>query len=401
MSSASEFVMVEDARTDSIDVDRLIIHQFDPASPSPGGIDTCIRGLCKYAPDAIRLAIVGVDAGKETLGRKLGVWEFYSIGQREVAFLPVARLDPSEQGSRRIPHSARLVAGLVRYRAQLPSFKEIQLHRADTAFVLSRLLQKNLIYFIHTQDDGITSKSSDSFWTKASALHRSMELSTIKRAHQNVVFNEAYSRKVSEINSHTLFSPTWFDPSIIERRRSDSDEYRIVWVGRLEKPKDPQLAIDVLQQLLTLEKDSHWTLSIVGSGSLEVELKARIRKIDSSISSRLELCGRLTPKQVGAKLASSRYFLMTSLPGYEGYPRVLVEAMATGLVPVVTDGSDTGNLIKDGKNGFCTDRNASNIANAIKRAGDISEVEPITTVANLSAPNVIARIFKAECDENE
>ena len=41
---------------------RLIVEQFDPERPKPGGIDTCIRGLLEFAPPDQDLAVVGVDA---------------------------------------------------------------------------------------------------------------------------------------------------------------------------------------------------------------------------------------------------------------------------------------------------------------------------------------------------
>ena len=113
-------------------VDFLVVHQFDAARPSPGGIDTCIRGLVRYSPAGMTIAIVGVDSGATVAGRRLGAWERHEIGGRDVWFLPVARLDPGNQ-SRHIPHSLRLMAGVVRYRERIPQARVVQAHRADTA----------------------------------------------------------------------------------------------------------------------------------------------------------------------------------------------------------------------------------------------------------------------------
>ncbi|MDJ0467308.1 glycosyltransferase family 4 protein [Rhodococcoides fascians] len=376
------------------DVDRLIIHQFDPATPSPGGIDTCIRGICKYAPPGVSLAVVGVDAGRGPVERKLGVWEDYKIGDRTLRFLPVARLDPSEQMNRRIPHSVRLLAGIIRYRSRLPRSNFIQVHRADTAFALRNLLKRELIYFIHTQDDGITSKSSDSFWTKAASIHRSIERSVIRNANQNIVFNRQYAEEVTKLNASTMFSPTWYDPAVVKSRSSESENYQIAWVGRLEKPKDPLLAIQVFDRLIANGDGLPWKLVVVGSGSLQEDLLERVSTFPQSQNQGVVLCGRLTPREVAKKLASCRYFLMTSFPGYEGYPRVLVEAMAAGLVPVVTEGCDTGHLIEDAVNGFVTDRNPENIAERLRNADTIDSARPGLAVESLSAPNVIEAIFK-------
>jgi hypothetical protein len=129
-------------------VDRIVIHQFDPARPSPGGIDTCLRGIARYADPAVELAFVGVDTGHGPTGRALGRWERHQFGGRSIWFMPVVRLDPADQ-VRRVPHSIRLMAGVLRFRKHLPGRALVQVHRMDTAFAASAVVRGDQSYFIH------------------------------------------------------------------------------------------------------------------------------------------------------------------------------------------------------------------------------------------------------------
>src|SRR5207248_6991602 len=112
------------------EIDRLVVQQFDVArAVTIGGIDTCIRGLLEYAPEGVELGVVGVDE-TDTPGRKLGIWERHHRGGRDIWFLPVARVDTTRPKGL-IPHSLRLVLGLLRYRRAIPRPKAVQAHRVD------------------------------------------------------------------------------------------------------------------------------------------------------------------------------------------------------------------------------------------------------------------------------
>ncbi|MET4639850.1 glycosyltransferase [Mycetocola sp. 2940] len=380
-------------------VDRIVVHQVDPARPSPGGIDTCLRGIFRYAPPELELAIVGVDTGAGPAARRLGAWERHQFGERSVWFLPVAKLDPANQ-SRRIPHSISLVAGLLRYRSRLPARQMVEAHRMDVAFALRFLLRVPQGYFIHTQENGLTGGTSDSLWRLFSRLHRRLETSVVRNARTVTVFNEDYAATVRRWNPRTRFSPTWFDPALVVAGRSDRDPDKIVWVGRLEVPKDPALALDVFEQLATEHPDRNWSLEVLGSGTRLHGLRDRVARMPAALRSRVQVRGRVDPAEVATTLARSGIFLMTSHPGYEGYPCVLVEAMAAGLVPVVTRGSDTGALVRDGETGYVTGRDPAEIADRIASAGGISRSAVLDTVSFLGAPTVVGQIY-AGCSRNE
>ncbi|PBC51102.1 hypothetical protein CJ179_10070 [Rhodococcus sp. ACS1] len=377
-------------------VERLIVHQFDAARPSPGGIDTCIRGICKYYPGAGTLAVIGVDTGIRSRGHDLGSWEEHKIGERTVWFLPVARLDPANQ-NRIVPHSLRLVAGVIRNIRKIPRSRTVQVHRMDVAVAIKIILRPKLLaYFVHTQQNGLTGGNSDSLWRYGQRMHSALERHLIKTSSDVVVFNPEHADHASKLNPNAKFSPTWFDPDILQSGEHQRKDLSIIWVGRMEVPKDPQLALTAFARLIELDPKRGWTLRMIGGGTLENELRAYVAELPNSVTERVEIIGRMTPSDLSAAMATSHVFLMTSHAGYEGFPRVLVEAMASGLSAVVTHGSDTGGLVKSGVTGFTTSRDPEEISRRIIDATRIDPTYPRAEVSKFSALEVIGQIVRAE-----
>ena len=97
--------------------------------------------------------------------------------------------------------------------------------------------------------------------------------------------------------------------------------------------------------------------------------------------------------EVAAARSRCGVFLMTSHAGYEGFPRVLVEAMAAGLPAVVTDGADTGGLVQPGVSGFVCGRDPAELAGALRAARTLDHAKVVDAVAALSAPRVVREVF--------
>lgn len=370
-----------------------IFHTFDPKSDSPGGIETCIRGIIKYTHNCIDIEIVGVDKGKGPESRKLGQFETYELGSREYKFLPVARIDATKR--RLVPHAVKLVIGAIFFQRKLDWNSLWQAHRMDVALGISTLTRNRFNYFIHTQENGLTGKTSDSYWRFFGKVHKKLESWVVKKANFVVVFNKNHFAQIARSKKNSVFSPTWFDPELLgnNQDRSTRHVYQITWVGRLETPKDPKLSVEAFQHLLKVDSSKPWQLRIIGSGSLEGDLRSFLASLPLEVRERVFFDGSQNHGDVMKSLSNSGLFLMTSWPGYEGYPRVLVEALASGLPCVVTDGSDTGGLISHGNNGFITSRVPSEIASALESALSLQNKEISNSVSNLSAPAVLSRIF--------
>jgi glycosyltransferase involved in cell wall biosynthesis len=394
MSKVATDVATTDGKRRPREVDRLIVQQVDtdPAY-SIGGIDTCIRGLLEYSPPGVKLALVGIDYGNPAAGHRLGQWETHQRGDRTVFFLPVARLDPTGP-KRGIPHSVRLVAGLLRYRRAIPAPKLVQAHRVDVAMAVRVLFRAPLVYSIHTQEHGLMGRTSDSFWRFAGGwLYERIDRLMVRLARRVIVFNPDYAERVRQWNPHSVSAPTWFDPAITVFQPDPPDPYAVLWVGRFEVPKDPQLAVRTFADLAQAHPDEPWTLRLVGDGSLRSDIEAQVAALPAKVRERISMPGRLTPKDLAELRYQCGVFLMTSHAGYEGYPRVLVEALATGLPAVVTEGADTGGLVRANLSGSVHGRDPAALADGLRAARNLDRTKVAEVVSALSAPAVIRQVF--------
>jgi glycosyltransferase involved in cell wall biosynthesis len=372
-------------------IDRLIVQQYDAQRTlTIGGIDTCLRGVLEYSPPDVTIGVVGVldDASG---GGVLGRWQKVRKGERDIWFLPVARIDTTRPKGV-VPFSVRLIAGLLRYRTRIPRAESLQAHRVDVGLATRLLFRGPLVYCIHTQERGLLGPTSDSFWRKFGDLHERLDRWIVRRAERVIVFNPAYAEKVRRWNPRTAAAPTWFDPAITVPA-PDPHPAKLVWVGRLETPKNPELAIRTFAALAESDPDEPWTFEVIGSGTLRPELETLIAALPPDVASRITLRGRLAAADVAEARSRSGVFLMTSHAGYEGFPRVLVEAMAAGLPAVVTEGADTGGLVQQGVSGFTCGRDPQELADAVRAARGLDRAKVTEAVSALSAPRVVRENF--------
>ena len=135
------------------------------------------------------------------------------------------------------------------------------------------------------------------------------------------------------------------EPNIDPDGIVDPNKRVILSAGRLINQKGHSYLIDAFAEVASEFRE--WDLVILGDGPLLENLADHVKVLN--LQSRVHLPGRVG--NVGDWYNRSSIFVLTSL--FEGFPNVLLEAMAYGL-PVISFDCDTGPsvLIRDCENGF-------------------------------------------------
>ena len=125
-------------------------------------------------------------------------------------------------------------------------------------------------------------------------------------------------------NIVALHDPVYLKPKPPVPRRDE--KLRILWIGRLEPQKDPDLALQVIAAM-----EAPLRLTMLGDGALRDVLQQRISNL--GLQDRVTLAGHVS--EIESYLADADALLITSR--YEGGPAVAVEALAHGVPVVSTD----------------------------------------------------------------
>ena len=153
----------------------------------------------------------------------------------------------------------------------------------------------------------------------------------------------------------------------------DSEKFSLIFIGRLEKQKDPLRALELFR--IFLEFSPGATFTIVGEGTLIHEIRRFI--FQNRLTEKVEILPTLTQIEVVNALRNSTILLFTSRLN-EGVPTVIQEAMAEQVLVIATPVGGVSEIVIEAESGFLLESNAAkdrqSIESIFSRKGDWGKI---------------------------
>ena len=145
-----------------------------------------------------------------------------------------------------------------------------------------------------------------------------------------------------DLKAKVTLLPTYVDTTLFTAKDAYNFDDPVVYVGRLEPQKNLIALVEGCQL-------AGRAIDLIGSGSLEPELRALAARPGPAV----RLLGSLANDALAERLRQYTIFALTS--HHEGLPKVLIEAMASGLVCIGSPIPGVTDLIENRVNGYLTE----------------------------------------------
>ena len=258
----------------------------------------------------------------------------------------------------RVIRFARLARLLLRMRAQGGRlvFVRISKHAAMVSAILGRLMGwRTLFWLSGTVED--FNRQANGWKDRIGFFYMWLLLRLVDRLVTGPETMLFYYRRTYDLPAaKVVLLYNDVDLSAIEAAApsSDSGPARVLMVHRLSPVRETARYFPALLAALGEfgSKDASVTLDVVGDGPERAELERIAARAGDGMQVRF--LGAVPNRELDRHYASATLFVM---PSYrEGFPRVILEAMARGLPIVATDAGGTRDLVGPLQDGFIIDR---------------------------------------------
>lgn len=252
------------------------------------------------------------------------------------------------------------------YKKKLKNIQIIKTNQMDgswTAVISKKLFNLKLIVRCGYEWLSTIEKSRKSFLKRIFAYF--IEKLAYNNADKIILTSEEsknFAIKRFNINPEKIeIIPNYIDTDLFKPLNIEKEKNRIIFVGRLEKEKN-------LINLFSSLKGLDIKLVVIGDGSLRKELE----EIAGRDKINIIFKGNIPQSNIPEELNKSEIFILPSL--YEGNPKVLLEAMSSGLSCIGADVEGINSIIKDGEDGILSQTDHISLKNAIIKLIDNKEL---------------------------
>ncbi|QQG38511.1 MAG: glycosyltransferase family 4 protein [Candidatus Woesearchaeota archaeon] len=184
-------------------------------------------------------------------------------------------------------------------------------------------------------------------------------------------------------------------------KRVNKKIINLLFVGRLAEEKGITYLIDAFNEL---NKKYKLTLTLLGQGPLEKEIKQKVEKL--GLENKINILGYVSLKEMDSVYSKSDIFILPSLT--DAMPKVILEAMAKSIPVIATNVGGIPTIIKHNKNGILIKpRSSDEIVKAVdtiikdKKLRERIIKNEIDTAKSLSIERIIEKmVLQAKKDLN-
>jgi glycosyltransferase involved in cell wall biosynthesis len=181
------------------------------------------------------------------------------------------------------------------------------------------------------------------------SLYRRIAKSLFKHSTKVVVLSE-----IERQSLHNLYN---YSPAVVLVNSIDAAKYKaeekvpnqtkptLLFLGRITESKGIE---DMVEAFMLLKKEMDFRFILCGAGSLEEYFKIKCKEI---LGNDFEFRGVVSGEEKINVIITSDFFILPSRYG-EGLPMALLETMAAGVVPVVTDDASMKFVVQNEINGM-------------------------------------------------
>jgi glycosyltransferase involved in cell wall biosynthesis len=244
----------------------------------------------------------------------------------------------------------------------------VKCNQTKGAHLAALFARQNKLPFIaragYLQSDFVRNKATFNFIGKRIRLSKTLQYEKEIFESASVVVVSTQLIKSQVVDEHVIppekirVVPNYVDTAVFKPSGKPRNTKLVIYIGRLESQKNLFAFIEACAKVQDIK------LIMVGEGSQRVKLE----KLSAKLKLEAQFYGQVPNNRLPDLLNTAAVFVLPSY--YEGHPKSLIEAMATGIPVLGTDVPGIREAVEPGVTGMLSGTHADEMAETLRRLLD-------------------------------